>query len=220
MNNSDEDRRTFTECDARTLLAVGDVADPPVEGHAWTRLADAMGRPLYTFERGRSTSPEPCAPAGRGPVESAIELRARTREIHTGVLGHGEAVRRAFCVLDSLLPVGPWQRRREALIALSLAAGQARCLGDRLTRMPSPTFPRPTALAAALGTALADSARALDTAQALLRETADPAGSAPRGAISAGGARAGHLQWVGRVRIGGRVVWESPLAASSWDWMR
>jgi hypothetical protein len=183
MNISDRHRRTFTECDARTLSAADDVADPQVESQAWARLADAMSRALYTFERGDPVGPEPCAPVGRGPVEAAIELRARTREIHTGVLGHGEAVRRSFRVLDSLLSGGAWHRRGEALIALSLAAGQARHLGNRLGNLPNSPSLRPTALAAALATALADSARALDTAQALLRETATPDGSAPQGAI-------------------------------------
>ncbi|MFI6581016.1 hypothetical protein [Embleya sp. NPDC050493] len=184
MSISDEERSAFTDCDARILSAVGGITDSASEGHAWTRFADAMGRTLYTFDREGPPAPDPGPPADRSPVAAAIELRVRTREIHTAVLGLGEAVRRAFLVLDALLTGGAWQRRPEALIALSLAAGHARGLDDRLVHLSSSMSPRPTALAAALGTALSDTGRALDTTQGLLRELSEPDGSAPPAAIS------------------------------------
>ncbi|MEU0940834.1 hypothetical protein [Embleya sp. NPDC005971] len=169
MSISDEERRTFTEFDARALSAAGEVADSPAEARAWIRLVGAMGRVLYPFECAGSAGSQSCPPRDWGVVETTIELRVRTREIRMAVLGHGEAVRRAFRALDAPAD-GAWQRRTEVLIALSLAAGQARFLGNRLTFLPSSVSLRQTALAQALGTALADSGRALDTAQGLLRE--------------------------------------------------
>ncbi|WP_331770967.1 hypothetical protein OG948_45860 (plasmid) [Embleya sp. NBC_00888] len=170
MSISDEERRTFTERDLWTLSGADDAVDPRTEGRAWVRLGDAMSRALYAFERGVSAGPEPQVVPRRGPVETAIVVRARTRDIRERALAHREAARRAFRILDASPRDGSGSRRFEVLIALSLAAGQARCLSRRLTHLPPPASPRVIALVDALGTALAESGRALEAIQGGLRE--------------------------------------------------
>lgn len=181
MSISDEERRTFTERDLWTLSGA-DAVDPRTEGRAWVRLGDAMSRALYEFERGVSAGSEPQVVSRRGPVETAIVVRARTRDIRERALAHQEAARRAFRILDASPRDGSGSRRLEVLIALSLAAGQARCLGRRLTHLPPPVSPRVIALVDALGAALAESGRALGAIQGGLRElpvSDDPARGDP-----------------------------------------
>ncbi|MGW1989419.1 hypothetical protein [Embleya sp. NPDC001921] len=170
MSISGEERRTFTERDLWTLSGADDAVDPRTEGRAWVRLGDAISRALYEFERGVSASPEPRVVPRRGPIETAIVVRARTRDIRERALAHREAARRALRILDASPRDGSGSRRLEVLISLSLAAGQARCLGRRLTRLPPPASPRAIALVEALGTALAESGRALEAVQGGLRE--------------------------------------------------
>ncbi|WP_331766975.1 hypothetical protein [Embleya sp. NBC_00896] len=183
MSISDEERRAFTEHDMRALLDL-DGADPPSEVRAWEHLGEVLGSVLDgPFRHGVASMAETSVPDCQGPVETAIVLRARTRDIRDRVLGHDEAVRRAFRVLESLCRQGTWHRRAEAVIALSLAADQARCLCDRLVGLPVQALPRPAALAAALVTALDGSGRALEAARSRLREMAEPAGPTPEAVI-------------------------------------
>ncbi|MFE3202110.1 hypothetical protein [Embleya sp. NPDC059237] len=194
MNISDEQRRAFTEHDLRVLSTADPDADPAAERLAWAHLGDELGRALCDrYEHGPSAHAESLVPPDRCPVRNAIVLRARTRDIRERVLGHRAAVGRALRVLESSCRGDGRHRRTEALIALSLAAGQARCLGSRLTRLPTLVPSRPGALAEALGTALADSARALDAAQQRLCESAAPGRTIPAAAALAAAGSAARL---------------------------
>ncbi|MGC0421078.1 hypothetical protein [Embleya sp. AB8] len=197
MGIFDEERRTFTEGDRRVLLTIEAEAEAeaeanvgvgvatevgvgsPAERQAWLRLGDSLSRVLCNrLECGGAgpTDADPLVPLDLygSPVERAIVLRVRTRDIRERVCGHATAVRRAFRVLDSCRTASARPGRTEALIALSLVAAQARCLGNRLTLLPPPTYPRPAALVAALGTALAESGRESEAAQGRLRAACDP----------------------------------------------
>lgn len=196
MNISDEERRAFTEHDLR-VFSIADPdpnADPAAERLAWAHLGEELGRVLCDrYEHGPSAHAESFVPPHHCPVRNAVVLRARTRDIRERVLGHRAAVGRALRVLESSCRGDGWHRRTEALIALSLAAGQARCLGNRLTSLPTLVASRPGALAEALGTALADSARALDAVQQRLRESAEPGRTIPAAAPLAAARSAARL---------------------------
>ncbi|GCD94590.1 hypothetical protein [Embleya hyalina] len=194
MSISDEERRVFTERDLRALSTADRDADPAAERRAWRHLGDELGRVLCDrYEQGPPASAESLVSPDRCPVRTAIVLRARTRDIRERVLGHRAAVGRAFRVLETPCRGDGRYRRAEALIALSLAAGQARCLGNRLTLLPTPVPPRPGALAEALGTALAESGRALDAAQRRLRASAEPGRTIPATAALAAAGSAARL---------------------------
>ncbi|WP_439679826.1 hypothetical protein [Embleya sp. MST-111070] len=194
MNISDEERRAFTEHDLRVLSTADPDADPAAARLAWAHLGDELGRALCDrYEHGPSAHAELLVSQDRCPARTAIVLRARARDIRGRVLGHRAAVGRAFRVLESACRGDGRHRRTEALIALSLAAGQARCLGNRLTPLPTLVPSRPGVLAEALGTALADSGRALDAAQQRLRESAEPGRTIPAAAALAAAGSAARL---------------------------
>ncbi|OPC78854.1 hypothetical protein B4N89_32500 [Embleya scabrispora] len=194
MSISDEERRVFTERDLRSLSTADPDADPAAERLAWAHLVDELGRAMCDgYEHAPSASADSLVPPDPCPVRTAIVLRARARDIRERVLGHRAAVGRAFRVLESPCRGDAWHRRTEALIALSLAAGQARCLGNRLTLLPTLVPPRPGALAEALVTALADSGRALDAARQRLRESAEPGRTIPAAAALTAAASAARL---------------------------